>query len=471
MTIGSATSVPPQQEGEKKVPLEEAAPLPEDRVQQAVILALAAYKEVNDHLAKIQPPLARAIFLLGNAGVGKTALACALCGEELKGVYDPDTNITTVVPAQPMEGLERPGLPHLWQCPDPIDQEMVSIVDCPGLDDTRGAIQQMSNAACLQRLFDLSSAVHLLVIMRADDLIGFDGGGVKELVAMLDRMFEGNTDGVSHALSLVVTRAEPEITVEIIQEHIRLLIEDLAIEGSQRRLLESLGEQVSIFSMPQEGEDGVISTAVMVNSVFSYIRDAGYIPNIRMKLCLSDSGKQEVLGIHNLLVQEVNRGLGEAMRFCSDNSRSLVLVHPGAAKEATEGQRQALMHFLDEWCGNLEKLFPFLSDPLECVRPLLLQIARPWRQVLQGDVKTIDETLEKFDLMVYLRKFVDGPGCSPFESISEMRGILFGWSSLIREIRSEFQVIDEQKRAAEEKQRQQGAEERLKAEQPWCCVL
>ena len=94
-------------------------------------------------------------------------------------------------------------IPNKW-----VDAEDITYWDCPGFNDTNGFEQDVINAFNLNRIFDLSDQVNLVIVIseanirvRADRLLA--------ILQKLENIFV-NLENITDFISLVLTKTKME---------------------------------------------------------------------------------------------------------------------------------------------------------------------------------------------------------------------------------------------------------------------
>ena len=126
-------------------------------LKEASDLAMAALQAMNEARAQmgrdhqgLRPK--KCIYLVGKTKFGKTTLANILAGNPVTAQRYAAT--WSLIAPNPLPGFtisSRKGsetsIPRVCQCKNPDETaEAVALVDLPGLDDTRGVIQEIANA-------------------------------------------------------------------------------------------------------------------------------------------------------------------------------------------------------------------------------------------------------------------------------------------------------------------------------------
>jgi patatin-like phospholipase/acyl hydrolase len=199
------------------------------------------------------------VILIGCTGEGKSTVAQWLCREPLVAFPDPENPRNFLIQSAPGVShgqlltdsgnaighgtVSKTTQPHPWVC----QEENIVFADCPGLNDTRGILQEMKNALTMRQLFASSRQVRFLIVIEVALVEAQRGIAIAErmraLINMVPNVQPGN-------IAMVVTKHN-EFSMPL--ESIRNRIKDIATNqrnAQLKELLLSLEGKTEVFRSP-----------------------------------------------------------------------------------------------------------------------------------------------------------------------------------------------------------------------------
>lgn len=363
----------------------------------------------------------KTVILLGNTGVGKTTLVHALAGKALKVCSDPATKRTILQASQEMKGFtignscqSQTSSPRMCLCEDVSRRgEKVAFVDFPGLNDTRGTAQEISNAICMQGIFEASHGTQIIALVDDETLMATRPKTFLTFVSALDELFLRKSDSIASSVSLVVTQADGGRTVDHVRNNVTRIIKELHVTGSQKTLLQSLCEKVSLFKRPADASSGTYDTSGIVKDVFDKVRANQYLQAGAVGCCLSDEAKSKVLIAYSALVDDINRKSRTLMETCVSQVKTYIerQVQSSSHQEAVNALSRVLAKLDVVGGDNPDQIGTILSKCEEissaCNETLSredLEVIRKKVRLVQIMNRLIDEKERlSFNIHSYLR--------------------------------------------------------------------
>ena len=276
-----------------------SGPVPAD-LKEATDLAMGALRAMNE--ARAQMGIAnqgllpkKCIYLVSKTKSGKTTLANILAGKAVTAQKRAGT--WSLIAPDPMPGFtisSRKGsettIPRVCQCKNPDEMaDAVALVDLPGLDDTRGVIQEIANAVCMQKVFEECPQGKILVLVDENYVTNPRGGGLVNCMTMITDLFPGGVERIAKSVSLVVTRVKPGFTVTHMQKNIDNVIRDCLLSPAAAQLLGILKNRMALFKLPTV--EGPYDTTQTVADIFASLDTAAFAQDLRVNTHLSADGQ------------------------------------------------------------------------------------------------------------------------------------------------------------------------------------
>lgn len=199
----------------------------------------------------------KAILIMGETGAGKSTLALLFAGKALRAVNKAGSLVVEEVnpEATGSEDGDIVKISHKkvsqTKIPSQVTSESGLVVwDCPGFGDLgREPIQDIANAFYIQRLFETSKELKLVLAVSWYDMQGRSGQLLK-IVDHFVKLFKDIKE-IRHSVSLVATQVPSHVTTENIKEIIDAILEDnQSIEARSRQMLGYLTSSIAIFYTP-----------------------------------------------------------------------------------------------------------------------------------------------------------------------------------------------------------------------------
>jgi hypothetical protein len=277
----------------------------------------------------------RSVVVLGYTGVGKTALMNLIAGRQLYTVYDKKTDRTTIDVPEPMEGfivgnrtLSETTIPHKW-----VDPNGVTFWDCPGFEDNRGDDQEIANAVCVRKIFEVSEQTKLLIVVKDPDFGATRCDKLRDFVRLLNDSLLSKVTEISRKVTLVVSQAPLDRTVEEVQGRIERLKEDL-VDEAQIDLLKAFQDcPIAIFNEPsngktlREGEKRLLNTQQTRTTIFDHVNRIQYAEKRNVQLCLSERAKLVARDSSTALVDQIKESVHQLMEAFGGSIQSLVIPY------------------------------------------------------------------------------------------------------------------------------------------------
>ena len=401
----------------------------------------------------------RSVVVLGCTGAGKTALINLIAGRQLCTLYDRNDDRTTLDVADPMEDflvgnhtLSETTIPHKW-----VDSNGVAFWDCPGFYDNRGTDQEIVNAVCVRKIFDVSDQTKLLIVVKDSDLDDSRCEDLRDFVHLLQDDFLSNVTEISKKVTLVVSQAPMYRTVEHVKSRMEEFKDEL-IEVSEINLLSALQAcPIAIFNKPadgkmlREGERRPLDLRKTKESIFSHVNSIQYSEKREVNLGLSERGRQLAHESATALGDQIKEDVRQLME---DFGRSIQsIVTSSTNQECLESLLEKLELLKPSDDSNLvysliEKCDEIAHECGQLLRPLLIPLEK--LKILERLEDILHSTsLNKSELVRIIQEKVN-------MSVLAVHGALIGIKA-----RTEAEKAAEEHRLAEESEKKaQVAKER-----------
>jgi hypothetical protein len=445
----------------------------EQKVEQLVRSTIA---RVNENLLEVKERTKirreRTVALIGNTGVGKTVLINLIAEKRLCSVYDRNTARTIVDVENPLEGFKaghRPSsetsIPQMWIAPNGV-----TFWDCPGFDENRGIEQEIANAVCMKKIFEVSPSIKILVVVKERVLTDNKCTALLKFARILDRFFLSDIEKIRSTVSLVVSHASSSFTVEHARNNI-----DRAIKAFQQdpkiNILRALkASPIAIFMEPEKGMEGVLDATGTRNAILENLGNVQYADQVDVHISLSDHGMRTAHTCRDTLItllrEELHRFLssfGESINRVAAPYTHLPRAVPLVQREQEE----------EKLCGLLRKVESLVTTSEGSLQVALVlgqcqEIAQECRVELIKEF--VSKFMEKLELLRNLERCLGQSTPLPSEIILSIREklneSLIPISSALKGIermKSEERAERESLRAAEASRK--AHEETLRAEE------
>ena len=380
-------------------------------VQQAMEVRQAV-NEAMEEMRRAQPANLprKSIILVGRTGSGKTSVAYGPAGKVLEALYR--AGKWSMVAPEPLPGFEigvqkgsRTTIPHMCRSGDQFG-EPVTIVDLPGLDDTRGFSQEVANAVCIQKVFEERSLIKVLVVLDQSEVTDTRATTLIDTMNMIATLFSNNVDQIVRNAALVVTKVYEEHEVRHIVNMIDKSITQCTLTGTAAgTLLAALKERVAIFKEPEQ--PGPYNTQRMGEDVFACLERAEFAQDRRVNISLSTRWALEADAMWMTIAENVDTQVREVME------RVMGAVQECAQQCFNESQggdtvrRAANTQKLNAILTQLQSLNGVAAGPNQ-LRTMLAGCTEVMRLCNPGQgVLNIDPVLRRHELISELTPFVD----------------------------------------------------------------
>ena len=412
----------------------------------------------------------RSVVVLGDTGVGKSTLINLIAGKQLRSVYDDRTGKTFVEANDPLRGFKiGHNLRSETFVPHKFVHDGVMYWDCPGFTDNRGVAQEIANAVCIQKIFETSREVKVLIMIDDDTILNIRVVQLMAFIRLLDQLFLGQIEPIRPSISLVVSQAEGIRTAAHVQTYIDKIIRQLEVTGSQQQLLQSLSANpIAFFRKPNEGEVGDMDTRETRAEIIAYINRIPYASNVRVNIRLSENGKLTAIVSYDILAKQIQENIGQFLKDFKESIESTVYPFSKGSimdKELRKSGEKRLKAIL----GKLESVssLEYNSDNIDAMIKECVEIAKECGKQLAQD--RLMESLQKLQLMKYLEQFVDKRAHIPLDIIHDIRERVKESCTTIEKALINITAMNESQRAEglkklAEKEKQNAADEIKKRE-------
>jgi len=418
----------------------------------------------------------RSIVVLGDTGAGKSTLINLIANRRLRSQYDETTGRTFIDAINPLAGFKiGHNLRSETFVPHKFVNDGVMYWDCPGFTDNRGVPREIANTVCIQKIFETSPNIKVLIIVNDDEIIAPRATNFMALLRLIDQAFLGSVDRVTPALSLVVSRTQR--TKEQVKRSIENIIRDLRVEGPQLQLLQALhSNPITIFRKPDHGEARDIDTRGTRDEILENISRIPYASNVRINLSLSDFGKRTAIDSYNFLSVHIRKNIGDFLKAFTDGIESAAKPFSNKDSKMTEEQRKSGEKKLTPILEKIKTItqVEYNGNNVNAMISKCAEIASDCGKQLPAS--SLTEPFKRLELMRYLEQFVDHRAHIPLEIVHEIREkvnegrtvlekALINITAMNETDRAEKQAKlaeDERKNAQNEKKRADEAEEKYK---------
>lgn len=206
-------------------------------------------------------------------------------------------------------------VPHSW-----YDKEHnVTYWDCPGFEDTKNYVQDVTNAFYIKRIFSTSKQMKILLVVSWNDLSGEGIAPIKALVDTIKRMFDDfksiNFDTIKGSLSLVVTKAPEGTTVDDVEGLLNeflsteYFITNKIAEDIFSTLSES-GDKISIFGKQTiPGEIDLSDRGEMLR----ILNGTEFVPSAVINPPISQESQLKIYGVFEALKDHIGELIATLM--------------------------------------------------------------------------------------------------------------------------------------------------------------
>jgi predicted GTPase len=229
----------------------------------------------------------RSILVIGDTGTGKSTLVNALLGIKLKAKeYEFGIDQYSIRPVTGEKGPEIGDtsisvttIPQLW-----VKGEN-AFWDCPGFEDTKGPIQDIANAFYINRIFENSKEVKILLVISHSQLCG-DRTSTK-IVKKFSNIFK-DIIPVMQSLSVVITKVNPRYKVDKYRGLFRAIQEEQSESCTDKEKIfyEFLAKKRRLGLMYLPKEDGVYAIDETISNI---VCDSKYIKSPEINIPISYS--------------------------------------------------------------------------------------------------------------------------------------------------------------------------------------
>lgn len=291
------------------------------------------------------------VLVIGKTGVGKSTLVNYLSGNEveaadcdgeyfIKAKESPYKESAPVI--SPPDKLEsETTIPNRWH-----DKSTgVIYVDCPGFEDTNGAVQDIANAFYIKKMFEIPR-VKILLVVQESTFRENKGDVLVNLLVKISELVK-DIDKYVPSMSLVVTKTNTKQSASFIK-----IIENLNkrtdIEGTiKKKLIKFLFDKtipIELFPKPQDA--GPLHSEPR-DKILKLIQSREYVDSSEAAIIISPEYKEIVDDMIDALNAKVSNFIGKIHDKLKDKYQSNIgkidqLVEP-ASNDKDQGENNNAM--------------------------------------------------------------------------------------------------------------------------------
>jgi hypothetical protein len=249
-------------------------------------------KLIENGYSEIKQGLNTSILVIGDTGTGKSTLINALLGVKLKATeYEFGIDQYSIRPIPGEKGPEIGDtsnsvttIPQLW-----VKGEY-AFWDCPGFEDTKGPIQDIANAFYINRIFENSKEVKILLVISNSQLIG-DRTSTK-IVKKFSNIFKDITS-IMDSLSVVITKVGTRYKVDKYRGLFRAIQEEQSESCTENEKIfyEFLANKGRLELMYAPKEDGIYA---INETIINIVHGSKYMKSPQINIPIADSSRSAV---------------------------------------------------------------------------------------------------------------------------------------------------------------------------------
>lgn len=370
----------------------------------------------------------RSVVLVGMTGVGKSTLINVLAGKTIEAFYDDKGGKPRVRVLNPMSNCNV-GHSTLSETTIPRKYTIGNTVywDMPGLADSRGIPQEIANAACIQKVFDVSREVKILFVDN-DSQIMDDPRLLRlmEFIEMVEELFLHHVEALQKSVGIVLTgtpsRRKPDHLINTIG---RLLEErrDDSISSTQRKILEVLMRQpICFFPAPVDkgGDNWFIDGESVRISIMREVDPLPYASGIKAEVTVSNRCVATVNGCYNELHRNVTELVDQFILQYTEYVTNFAAPYSSEDLKLNGAERQTAREKLDAIRGRLSKMDETASS-VQTI-PDLVQICQHVAESCGGKLDDCLTTVRaKVDAMDVLERYLTAGIHLPLNVVAAIR--------------------------------------------------
>lgn len=293
-----------------------------------------AIKEVDKRL-KIQQPGEKVTVILGMTASGKTTIYNYLRGVPLIAkFYDGEFVIDKKHMEKENDGISS-DIAHGYTSGTTYPCLGGGFFDCPGFDDSRGAVQDIVNAYSIYKLFEKVRDFRLVLVVRREHLYPRNerGKAFCDVIKTIAEMFP-NIDEIKNNINLIIAQGKEQENNENSVKSCILNIKKARLSqkeltNPQERLFEFLGreenKQITFFGMPTV--EGDIPTGIQL------IKGDTYRKKLSPHIALPAESQIVIEKLANRLTKETSYFLSNFFSKLKGYTEELIKSHEGTAQE------------------------------------------------------------------------------------------------------------------------------------------
>lgn len=157
------------------------------------------------------------IAFIGNTGSGKSTLINSLIEKDL--IVDKYDNVVLRDPND--QSAMRIGVTSVSETHFPkfFEYKNQMFYDFPGLNDTRGPIVSLVNAAFIKNIIEKALTVKIVFVVSKEEIMAVRGEAVKHLVKATKNLL--NSESIENVSALIVNKSWPKKNIQLVVEMLR----------------------------------------------------------------------------------------------------------------------------------------------------------------------------------------------------------------------------------------------------------
>ncbi len=407
----------------------------------------------------------RSVILVGETGAGKSTLINLLAGVQLKSVYDDGIAQSRVHADRPLPNFK---IGHSTtsetSIPRKVTIESVMYWDCPGLSDNRSIPQEIANAVCIRKIFEVSREVIVLLVTSHKALEHSRALPILNFATAMDQLFLGQVDRIQRSIALVVTSTPGHVEPRHVAELVRRGTQIQTLQnGPKRVILESLLSQpIGLFKAP-EPRSYDLDTTDTRRQLLDNVRGMTYARDVVANVTLSAQCSATINESYNELFKIISRLVNDFSTHFRGCIETFVAPYSDQNIGIGASQRAEAARQLE---GIVKKLNAVIASDYSVKKiPEMVkacqEIAADCRGTLEDNLQTIRD---KVEAMGVLERYMIAGIKLPMDIVRNVREAVAESRVQVEKALINLQAKDEAERAAAEAERAQQEQQRAEQE-------